>query len=246
METLDLESSFGHPQRTISSQVRSGIVARFIQIAAIFFIQGLILFSASGNISWFWSWLFLGICLVSVIINGSVILRYHPDTVAERGRPKNIKGWDRMISALWGIATYIVVPIVAGFDNRFRWTESIGNPWNIVGGVGLAIGLALGGWAMTTNPFFSTVVRIQADREHTVCQSGPYRFVRHPGYLGFILQSLSTPVLLGSDWALIPAISAVALLTLRTALEDQLLQSELPGYSDYAQHVRFRLIPGLW
>jgi protein-S-isoprenylcysteine O-methyltransferase Ste14 len=246
METLDLESSSDHPQRTNNLQMQSGIVARFIQIAAVFFIQGLLLFSASGNIRWFWSWLFLGICLVSVMINGSVILRYHPDTVAERGRPKNIKGWDKVISGLWGVAMYMVVPIVAGFDNRFRWTESTVNLWNIVGGAGLAIGLAFGGWAMTTNRFFSTVVRIQTDRGHTVCQSGPYRFIRHPGYLGFILQSLSTPALLGSHWALIPAISAVALLTLRTALEDQLLQSELPGYSDYAQQVRFRLIPGLW
>ena len=102
------------------------------------------------------------------------------------------------------------------------------------------------GWAMTTNAFFSTAVRIQSDRGHTVCRSGPYRFVRHPGYVGAILMSLGTPLLLGSAWALIPAAAAMVLMVLRTHLEDDTLRAELPGYEDYAHDVRYRLVPRLW
>jgi protein-S-isoprenylcysteine O-methyltransferase Ste14 len=112
--------------------------------------------------------------------------------------------------------------------------------------VALAVGLGLGGWAMLANAYFSTAVRIQSDRGQTVCRSGPYRFVRHPGYVGFMLQSLGTPLLLGSSWALIPGITAVALMAIRTSWEDRMLQAELPGYPDYAQQVRYRLVPGIW
>jgi protein-S-isoprenylcysteine O-methyltransferase Ste14 len=87
------------------------------------------------------------------------------------------------------------------------------------------------------------VVRIQTDRGHVVCDSGPYRFVRHPGYAGNVLALLGIVLALGSTWTLIPAMAATIIAVIRTALEDQTLQSELPGYGDYAQRVRHRLIP---
>ncbi len=99
---------------------------------------------------------------------------------------------------------------------------------------------------MITNAWFSTVVRIQTERGHTVCEDGPYRYVRHPGYVGFILQSLSTPLLLGSWWALPAGFVAAGSLVVRTRLEDSTLQNELSGYPEYAQKVRYRLIPGVW
>jgi len=112
--------------------------------------------------------------------------------------------------------------------------------------VALVVGLGLTSWAMIANAYFSTAVRIQSERGHTVCSRGPYRFVRHPGYVGFILQSLSAPFLLGSIWALIPGILAAVLMVIRTALEDRTLQAELPGYPEYVQNVRYRLVPGIW
>lgn len=89
-------------------------------------------------------------------------------------------------------------------------------------------------------------MRIQSDRGQTVCRSRPYRFVRHPGYVGFILQSLGTPLLLRSLWALLPGITAAALMIIRTSWEDRMLQAELPGHPDYVQEVRYRLVPGIW
>ncbi len=107
-------------------------------------------------------------------------------------------------------------------------------------------GTLLFAWSMGVNPFFEKTVRIQSDRGHRVIDTGPYAVVRHPGYLGFSGWCLSTPLLLGSWWAFVPALLSVAGLLLRTVLEDRTLQRELEGYAAYAQRVRHRLLPGVW
>ncbi len=101
-------------------------------------------------------------------------------------------------------------------------------------------------WARYVNDYFSSVARIQLDRGQTVCKKGPYRFVRHPGYVGGILYGLATPLVLGSIWALIPQTIAVLLLIWRTGKEDQMLRDELSGYLDYCQETTSRLVPSVW
>lgn len=226
--------------------VVKGIIARFTQIVIFMVAQAVILFLAVGRLNWIWAWVFLGISLAMVLINSTFMLRTNPETIAERGRPKGTKDWDKVVSGLWALAIYLALPIIAGLDVRFGWTGEFGTMWHIVGAGVFAVGGGLGGWAMITNAYFSTAVRIQSDRGQTVCSTGPYRFVRHPGYVGFILQSLSTAILLGSLWALIPGIMAAVLMIIRTSLEDRTLQAELPGYPDYVEDVRYRLIPGVW
>lgn len=226
--------------------VAAGIAARVGTIAFFIVLQAAILFLAAGRLNWTWAWVYLGISLVSVAINGAFLLRTSPETIAERGRPQPTQGWDKIVGALWALVLYLVLPLVAGLDLRFGWTPDLGAAWNVAGAVVLAAGLELGGWAMIANAYFSTAVRIQSDRGQTVCRSGPYRFVRHPGYVGFILQSLGTPLLLGSLWALVPGLVAVLLIVVRTAFEDRFLQAELPGYPEYVQQVRYRLVPGVW
>ena len=93
---------------------------------------------------------------------------------------------------------------------------------------------------------YDGLVAIQHDRGHTVATGGPYRFVRHPGYVSYIVMSLSTPIVLGSLAGLIPAGLVSAAIFVRTALEDRTLQAELPGYQEYAARVRYRLLPGIW
>ena len=236
----------GIPTTEKRPSVAAGIVARAGTVAIFLIVQAVILFVAAGRLSWTWAWVYLGICLVSLAINGTIMLRTSPDTIAERGRPQATQDWDKVVGGLWALVLYLVLPLVAGLDVRFGWTRELGVAWNLAGAVVLAAGLGLGGWAMIANAYFSTAVRIQSDRGQTVCRSGPYRFVRHPGYVGFILQSLGTPILLGSFWALIPGIVAVALIVIRTAFEDRMLHAELPGYGEYAQQVRYRLVPGVW
>jgi protein-S-isoprenylcysteine O-methyltransferase Ste14 len=195
---------------------------------------------------WLWAWVLLGIYLVSVFINSAFMLRTSPETIAERGQPKEMKDWDKLVGGLWGLAQFLLLPLVAGLDVRFGWTRELSTPWHLAGAVVFAAGLGLFGWAMITNAYFSTVVRIQSDRGQSVCSTGPYRFVRHPGYVGAILQSFGMPFLLGSFWALVPGLAAAGLMLVRTYLEDRTLQAELPGYREFARQVRYRLVPGLW
>jgi protein-S-isoprenylcysteine O-methyltransferase Ste14 len=225
--------------------VAAGIVMRFLQITIGLVLQAVILFLAVGRLNWKWAWIFLGIYLVSISINSAFMLRTSPETIVERSRPGKMKDWDKVVSGLWSLAQLALL-LVAGLDVRFGWTGELGDMGHIAGAVVFAVGLGLFGWAMITNAYFSTVVRIQTDRGQAVCRTGPYRFVRHPGYAGAILQSLGIPFLLGSSWALIPGITAVALMIIRTSFEDHMLQAELPGYQDFAQEVRYRLVPGIW
>ena len=227
-------------------KIAAGIAARLGQIVIGFIFEAVVLFLAAGTLNWVWAWVFLGIYLISVSINSAFMMRTSPETIAERGRPGEMKDWDKVVSGLWSVAQFLLLPAVAGLDVRFGWTQGLSTAWHITGIVVFAAGLGLFGWAMITNAFFSTAVRIQSERGQTVCRSGPYRFVRHPGYVGTILQSLGIPFLLGSWWALIACITAAALIILRTAFEDRTLLAELPGYQDFAKEIRYRLVPGVW
>ena len=138
------------------------------------------------------------------------------------------------------------LPIVAGLDHRFVWSPAFPLWLIVLGFILTSLGYAFAAWAMAENRFFSSVVRIQTDRGHAVCDSGPYGLVRHPGYAGNIPPLLGIVLALGSVWALIPAVATLIIAVVRTALEDQTLQEELPGYRDYARRVRYRLIPGIY
>jgi len=117
---------------------------------------------------------------------------------------------------------------------------------HLAGLVASVVGYMIFLWAMAANACFTEGGRIQKERGHTVTTGGPYRLVRHPGYTGAILSIAAAPFLLGSWWALIPAVLAVVGYVIRTALEDRTLQDELAGYPEYARHTRFRLLPGVW
>ena len=146
------------------------------------------------------------------------------------------------------MAVSLVFPmvIVAGLDHRYNWSAEFPLWLIVLGFILTSIGYAFAAWALAENRFFSSVVRIQTDRGHVVCDSGPYRFVRHPGYAGNMLALFGIVLALGSVWTLIPAAVASIIAVIRTALEDQTLQEELPGYRDYTRRVRYRLIPGIY
>jgi protein-S-isoprenylcysteine O-methyltransferase Ste14 len=153
--------------------------------------------------------------------------------------------WDKIWLAVFS-PVFAAVYVVAGLDaGRFGWSEMPTWLWP----VGLALflpGTLLFSWSMGVNPFFEKTVRIQTERGHRVIDTGPYRFVRHPGYSGFLGWILSAPLLLGSWWAFLPSVLSIAALVVRTALEDRTLREELPGYTDYAARIRYRLIPKVW
>ena len=222
------------------------IVKRMVQVALLVAFMAVVLFLSSGRLNWMWAWIFIGLNLIGVLINSIILLRYNPETIAERAEAEGMKDWDKIVSGLWAVTYYILMLLVAGLDTRFGWTPLLALALYVAGGIVFVLGFAFFSWAMISNAYFTAVVRILAERGQTICTTGPYRFVRHPGYVGAIIQSLATPLLLGSLWALIPGGVAAILMVTRTALEDQTLHQELDGYQDYAQQVRYRLLPGIW
>jgi len=165
---------------------------------------------------------------------------------AQLSRAPGVKSWDRLLSPLMALSLGLPLFVVAGLDHRFEWSPHFPSWLNILGLVLAAAGYGFTGWALLENRFFSSVVRIQSERGHELCDTGPYRIIRHPGYSGGVLASFAMVLALDSVWTLIPATAALVIAVVRTALEDRTLQKELPGYREYADRVRRRLIPGIF
>ncbi|HPL26923.1 MAG TPA: isoprenylcysteine carboxylmethyltransferase family protein [Anaerolineae bacterium] len=206
-------------------------------------------FLAAGRLDWWPAWALVALTLAASVAARIIPARRNPDLLAERARfaeAEGVKPWDRVLMPIVGIVGPLAVWVVAGLDERFGWPPLVSLPLQVVGLLIVAAGGALATWAMAENRFFSAVVRIQRDRGHSVISSGPYRLVRHPGYSAGVLNAIAAPLALGSLWALIPGLLCVGAIAVRTALEDRTLQAELPGYREYAQRVRYRLLPGVW
>jgi protein-S-isoprenylcysteine O-methyltransferase Ste14 len=201
-------------------------------------------FFCAGRLNLVMAWIYMAM----VLVNTSIIsLMMNPELIAERSEiKKDTKSWDILPAILIGRLGPIVILIVAGLDIRFGWSLQVPLSLQIMA-LGVAmLGMLITDWAVVSNKFFSGVVRIQKDRGHTVVTTGPYQYVRHPGYGGAILQHLATPVVLNSLWAFVPAGIVVCMTIVRTAFEDRTLQEELEGYKSYAKQVRYRLLPNLW
>lgn len=227
-------------------ELRKGIRRRAVQLVIQFLLLAVTLFLSSGRLDWWPAWVYLAIFVAGVAVNSVVVLRTSPGLIAERARVStNAENWDKALGALWAILSLAAL-FVAGLNVRLGWPPQIPLPLQLVSVAFVALGTALSGWALISNPFFAGTVRIQEERGHTTVSGGPYRFIRHPGYAGWILSGIALALMLGSLWALIPAGMAAIALAVRAALEDRTLQEELDGYSDYAHRVRYRLVPGIW
>lgn len=182
--------------------------------------------------------------------SGSILVQYRlsPELLAARLvlRRKGSKRWDEIVMRVSNLVVLLAIPAVAGFDVG-RWQETMLDGIYIIPGILLLLlSSALLNWAMAVNPYFEPTVRIQEDRDHIVVTRGPYGLVRHPGYLAGLAYVFSAPLIIGSILAMIPAGIYLILTVLRTALEDKTLRQELVGYADYAQDVKYKLLPGLW
>jgi protein-S-isoprenylcysteine O-methyltransferase Ste14 len=219
------------------------ILRRLLQVSISIIITLIILLVSSGMINWIYAWILTLTSVLVIIINAFI---FPAELISERGRKKeNVEKWDKIITGIM-IIPWFTLYIIAGLDIRFGWTHELALWVHIVALVIYMTGNALVSWSMTANNYFSTSVRIQYDRGHTVSSGGPYSYIRHPGYLGMIVFLLSTPIILGSFWALIPAVITVVLLIIRTSFEDDTLKNKLEGYKEYAGRVKYRIISGVW
>ncbi len=197
---------------------------------------------------WWEAWVYAGINIFGFIISRYLAGRKNPDLLVERGQflqHQNPEPWDKTLSPLLGLGGGLM-PITAGLDARFGPSAQFGSGIKILAIAVMLVGFVIGSYALIANRFFSGMVRIQSDRGQHVIDTGPYRWVRHPGYAGSLLTYPVIPLLLDSWWTFIPVILTIVILVIRTKLEDQALQEKLEGYREYTQRVRYRLIPGVW
>jgi protein-S-isoprenylcysteine O-methyltransferase Ste14 len=203
--------------------------------------------AGAGKFDWKRGWICTGVYIAGVTITRVLVRRLNKDLLAARGRWNRypMTRFDKIVLSIFFPLTFLQV-VVAGLDAvRFRWLPM--PLWTIAPGIVLFLaGMALVTWVMALNPFAEATVRIQTDRGHTVVSAGPYRFMRHPMYLGMISMYPATALMLGSGWAMAVAAIMAALLVWRTAQEDRFLYRELAGYPEFAAKTRFRLVPGIW
>ncbi|NJD10367.1 MAG: isoprenylcysteine carboxylmethyltransferase family protein [Gemmatimonadetes bacterium] len=222
------------------------LVLTFVAMAL---VAGVVLFGAAGTLAWPMGWVYVILVSAVSVASRLLLLWLSPDTLRERANFAKVKGvepGDRALVLIVGTLGPMAVLLAAGLDRRFGWTGPLPSAlvWSAVAGTLLAAAFTT--WAMTVNKFFSAVARIQSDRGHVVVSSGPYGWVRHPGYAGSIVATLAIPVMLGSLWALVPAGLTVIAIVIRTAREDRMLHRGLRDYREYAARTRTRLVPGIW
>ncbi len=206
----------------------------------------LVLFISAGRINYWQGWLYATINIISVLLN-SFALKNKDDIAAERSGVKSgTKSWDKIMLGL-SAATLIITYIIAGLDSgRFQWSP--GFHWGIhaIGVVFILFGEVIFLTAQNQNKFFSSLMRIQTERGHTVCDRGIYKIIRHPAYSGNIITAIGIPLILGSLWGFIPSVVSIFLTIIRTSFEDKTLINELDGYRDYTYKTRYRLLPYIW
>jgi protein-S-isoprenylcysteine O-methyltransferase Ste14 len=235
----------------IMSQTHKTFTMRtLVTMALVVFVFPFLPMIISGDWGWPEAWAYAILSILGFVISRALAARRHPDILAERARSTELQGaksWDKILAPMLALGSFLIL-VVAGMDRLWSWTFPILflPSAKLVSLVVIILGFALGSWALIENRFFSGVVRIQTDRDQRVVSTGPYRFIRHPGYSGAMWTFLATPILLDSVWAFIPTVLLIGVLVLRTSLEDGTLQAELPGYREFTQKTKYRLIPGIW
>jgi len=221
-------------------------VARLVLILPV--MLGSLLLSA-GRWDWWEAWAYTITGTLVLLGSRLFLIAKYPDLAVERSRAhelEDVKEWDRFLMPFTALAGPFIAWIIAGLDQRFGWSPDLPD-WIQIGALILIqLGSLIGSWAMVSNRYFSSQVRIQTDRGQTVVREGPYRCLRHPGYAGGLLSWLASPIFFSSYWVILPAVLVIAASIFRTALEDRTLREELPGYEEYTKQTKYRLLPGIW
>ena len=219
------------------------LISKGLAVSLFFF---LVLFISAGHINYWQGWLYVSMNLFMTLMTVLASMG-NIELINERLKPgEGTKKWDKFLLGISALI-YLIMLIVSGLDSgRFHWSPDLHRGLYII-----AIILTLSGHsffliAKRQNKFFSSVVRIQTERGHTVCDTGLYKIIRHPGYFGMLISTLGFPFLLGSLWSIIPVILSISLLVIRTYLEDKTLVIELTGYKEYSKKTQYKLIPKVW
>ena len=210
----------------------------------------ILLFAAAGSLNWLWGWVFSMVYFVCWLGLSLAVASANPHLMNERGKPTRevttgMKNWDKPLLGLYTLFLF-AQPIVAGLDWRNHWSAPVPTVVYLLGNLLVIISFVILSWSMMVNQHFEPIARIQTEKQHRVISTGPYQYVRHPGYLAVILNFLGLPLALGSWYALLIGIAGSIVYVIRTELEDKMLRDELAGYAEFAQATRYRLLPGIW
>lgn len=229
------------------SQAKITAVKQLVVVYMMLSIQIAVYYFSAGHIS-LRPWIFFIVSFLHYSVSTLVQFKLNPELLVVRlkRRREGSKLWDEILMRASNLVALIAVPFVAGLDvGRYYWSN-LSSSFVVVGFILLIVSTVVLNWAMAVNPYFEPTVRIQKDRGHQVITKGPYKVVRHPGYLAGILYIFSIPFIMGSVFTFIPVCIYTALIILRTLLEDRTLIKELNGYSEYVEKVRYRIFPWLW
>ncbi len=159
---------------------------------------------------------------------------------------RDAKSWDKLLLGLFVIVFSITI-VLGGLDTgRFDWSPHLPRSVHLSGIILTILGFSLFLAALRQNKFFSPIISFQTGENHAVCDTGVYKLVRHPGYLGLSISLIGIPLLTGSLWSMIPALIGIIILWIRTSLEDKTLKNELKGYLEYTKRTRYKLIPWVY
>jgi len=241
MEKSEVDST-----QAASPARRRSVVSIVLRVLVAIAILAAVLFFSAGRLDWPEAWAFVTVYFAYLFAFGVWGTRKDPALMRERSRVgANVKSWDKVIMGLYSALLFAMF-MIAGLDvGRFRWSSTPPGV-RVAGWLGMVLAGGIVWWTMSVNTYLSRMVRIQEERKHSVVTAGPYRFVRHPMYVGVILIVVCVPAALGSWWAMAVGIAIGILFIIRTALEDRTLREELPGYQEYTGQVRYRLLPGVW
>ncbi len=210
-------------------------------------VTGLVFFLTAGKINILRAWIYIGIYAIGGLIISFILFKKTPKLLNDRRKmQKGTKQLDKYIILTYFFFAIVITPFVAGIDRRFNLTELLPSFYLYIGIILYLLSALFSTWPMLHNPFFEGTLRIQKEKNHNVINTGPYKIVRHPGYLGMLLGSIALPLAMGSVLALIPLSIMIVLIFVRTYYEDTTLQKELTGYSEYCREVKYRLIPFIW
>ena len=222
---------------------RVKLCIRFMLTVAAF---GVIMFLSAGTVYWVEGWIFLSMLSVYILYSTLWSMENTPDLLKERLRIRETQKWDKIILSFFSVC-FVALFVMPGLDFRAQWTPvEISMIVKVLAFVGVSISFILIFLVTKENVYASKAIKIQEDKGHTVVTTGPYRYVRHPLYAAGMILLVCMPLALGSLYSLIPGALSAVLFIVRTYLEDMMLHEKLPGYREYAQKTRYRLVPGIW
>jgi protein-S-isoprenylcysteine O-methyltransferase Ste14 len=207
-----------------------------------------VLFLPAGTLNWLAGWIFLVLMFAFTIVISIWLMKFNPDLLAERltgiGKAGQ-KKWDKYFLVVLAFAFFGWFVLMSLDAMRFRWSQ-VPNWLQYIGVLALLVSFYIFYLTFKENTYLSPAVRVQTDRGQTVISTGPYRYVRHPMYGGFVLFAIGTALLLGSVYGILGAALLVGMVAWRAVREEEMLEAELKGYREYKQRVRYRFVPHVW